>query len=93
MEYDKTDRYKALIFSEGHTVQIEGLGLVKGAKNPKAAKAFIDFMLTDEAQSVLPLTQWMYPVSKTVKLPDSYKSRADGFENADGSCCGRRRRR
>jgi thiamine transport system substrate-binding protein len=74
VEYDKTDRYKALIFPEGHTVQIEGLGLVKGAKNPKAAKAFIDFMLTDEAQSVLPLTQWMYPVSKMVKLPDSYRA-------------------
>jgi len=74
VENDKTDRYKALIFPEGHTAQIEGLGLVNGAKNPKAAKAFIDFMLTDEAQSVLPLTQWMYPVSKTIKLPDSYKA-------------------
>jgi thiamine transport system substrate-binding protein len=74
VEYDKTDRYQALIFSEGHVAQIEGLGLVKGAKHAKLAKEFIDFMLTDEAQSVLPLTQWMYPVSKTVTLPESYKA-------------------
>ena len=74
VENDKTNRYQALIFAEGHMAQVEGLGLVKGAKNAAAAKAFIDFMLTDEAQSVLPLTQWMYPVSKTVKLPDSYKA-------------------
>ncbi len=72
LENDKTDRYRALIFPEGHIAQIEGLGLVKGARHEKAAKAFIDFMLTDEAQSVLPLTQWMYPVSGTVKLPESF---------------------
>jgi thiamine transport system substrate-binding protein len=74
VENDKTNRYQALVFAEGHPAQVEGLGLVNGAKNATAAKAFIDFMLTDEAQSVLPLTQWMYPVSKTVKLPDSYKA-------------------
>ena len=74
VENDKTDRYQALIFSQGHVAQIEGLGLANGAKHPDSAKAFIDFMLTDEAQNVLPLTQWMYPVSKTVKLPDSYKA-------------------
>jgi len=74
VENDKTDRYRALVFDEGHVAQIEGIGLVKGAKHAKLAKAFIDFILTDEAQSVLPLTQWMYPVSKTVTLPDSYKA-------------------
>jgi len=72
LENEKTDRYKALIFPEGHIAQVEGLGLVKGARHAKAAKAFIDFMLTDDAQSVLPLTQWMYPVSRTVSLPDSF---------------------
>ncbi len=79
VEYDKTDRYRALIFPEGHPRQIEGLGVVKGAANRKAARAFVDFMLTDEAQSVLPLTQWMYPVSPSVTLPDSYAAapRAD----------------
>jgi thiamine transport system substrate-binding protein len=74
LEIEKSTRYRALVFAEGHPAQIEGLGLVKGARNPAAAKAFIDFMLTDEAQSVLPLTQWMYPVAKTVKLPESFRA-------------------
>jgi thiamine transport system substrate-binding protein len=72
VEFEGTDRYKALIFPEGHTAQIEGMGLVKGAKNSAGGKAFIDFMLTEEAQGVLPLTQFMYPVSAAVKLPASF---------------------
>lgn len=71
-EFEGTDRYQALIFPEGHVAQIEGLGLAKGAPNPAGGKAFIDFMLTDEAQEVLPLTQFMYPVSETVTLPASF---------------------
>jgi thiamine transport system substrate-binding protein len=74
LETEKSTRYRALAFAEGHPVQIEGIGLVKGARNSAAAKAFIDFMLTDEAQSVLPLTQWMYPVSRSVKLPESFSA-------------------
>lgn len=74
VEYDETDRYEALIFPEGHVMQIEGLGLVKGAKNKANAKAFIDFMLSQKAQSVLPLTQWMYPVLSDVVLPESFSA-------------------
>ncbi|MGI5173165.1 thiamine ABC transporter substrate-binding protein [Treponema sp. OMZ 840] len=73
-EYDKTDRYKALIFDEGHIMQIEGAGLVKGAPNEKGGKAFLDFLIGEKAQSVLPLTQWMYPVNGGIALPDSYKA-------------------
>ena len=72
VEYDNTDRYKALIFPEGHPVQIEGAGIIKGSKNLKAAKEFMDFLISEEAQDVLPLTQWMYPVNGNVKLPPCY---------------------
>lgn len=74
VKYDKTDRYQALIFPEGHILQVEGVGLVKGAKNPKGAKAFIDFMVSKSAQEVLPETQWMYPVLDSVSLPKSFES-------------------
>jgi len=73
-EYDKTDRYRALIFDEGHIMQIEGAGLVNGAPNEKGGKAFLDFLIGEKAQSVLPLTQWMYPVNQQVILPDCYKA-------------------
>jgi len=72
VEYDNTNRYKALIFPEGHIMQVEGAGLVKNAPNAEGGKAFIEFLISLEAQNVLPLTQWMYPVNKNVKLPSCY---------------------
>jgi thiamine transport system substrate-binding protein len=74
IEYDNTDRYKALIFNEGHTMQVEFAGVVKGAPNRTGAQAFIDFLISTEAQQVLPLTQWMYPVNTSVTLPASYSA-------------------
>lgn len=72
--YDKTERYKALVFDEGHIMQVEGLGLLKNAPHKKAAKAFINFMLSETAQRVLPETQWMYPVALDAPLPASYQN-------------------
>lgn len=71
-EYETAGRYTALEFPEGHPVQIEGLGIVKGARHRKAAEAFLDFALSDEFQSALALTNWMYPVMPSVELPPSY---------------------
>lgn len=72
VRYDNTERYKALLFNEGHIAQIECLGLAKYAPNEAGAKAFIEFMLSEEAQAVLPETQWMYPVALDAPLPASY---------------------
>lgn len=76
VEYDNDSRYVALVFDEGHVQQVEGYGLLKNAPNPEGAKAFMDFMISVDAQNVLPLTQWMYPVNKDVDLPNSYKTAA-----------------
>lgn len=73
IEYEDTGRYVPLIFDEGHVAQVEGVGIANGAPNLEGAKAFVDYLITKEAQSTLPLTQWMYPVNKSVDLPDSYK--------------------
>ncbi|HOP08708.1 MAG TPA: thiamine ABC transporter substrate-binding protein [Candidatus Methanofastidiosa archaeon] len=72
LEYEGTDRYKGVIFEEGGFLQIEGAGIVKGAKNSDLAKKFIDFMLSDEFQSEVALTQFMMPVNQDIELPDSY---------------------
>ena len=76
VEYDHDDRYQALVFDEGHVQQVEGYALLKNAPNEKGAKAFMDYLITEEAQSILPLTQWMYPVNVNVSLPDSYRQAA-----------------
>ena len=72
IEYGEGDQYKALTFTDGHVMQVEGAGLVKGAKNPEGAKKFIEFLISEEAQNVIPTTQWMYPSNKNVKLPACY---------------------
>ncbi|MBQ7159585.1 MAG: thiamine ABC transporter substrate-binding protein [Treponema sp.] len=72
IEYDKIDYYKALVFEQGHIAQVEGAGILKNAPNKKGAQTFIDFLISEDAQSVLPLTQWMYPANKNVALPKSY---------------------
>ena len=76
LEYDGIDYYKALVFDEGHYMQIEGAGILKDAPNKKLAKLFMDFLISEEAQSELPLTQWMYPANKNVVLPPSYAKAA-----------------
>ena len=73
VEYNGSTTYKALVFDEGHPMQVEGAAILKNAKNPDGAKKFMDFFISNEAQSVLPLTQWMYPANKNVDLPESYK--------------------
>lgn len=72
IEYDGIEYYDALIFDEGHVRQIEGAGVLKGAKNAKGAKLFLDFLISEEAQNTIPTTQWMIPSNKNVKLPACY---------------------
>jgi len=73
VEYENTTRYRAVIFEEGNYLQIEGMGIIKGAKNRLNARKFIDFMLTEDFQKEIPLTNWMYPVNPNVELPDSFR--------------------
>ncbi len=73
VEYEDTRLYQAALFEEGHYMQIEGVGIVKNAPHPEAAKQFIDFVLTEKFQEVIPLTNWMYPVLPEIELPESYE--------------------
>lgn len=72
VENNEGNQYKALIFEEGHIIQVEGLGLVKDCKNKESAQKFIDFILTKEAQEIILQYQWMFPVNKDVTLPKSF---------------------
>nr|AGS52685.1 thiamin ABC transporter, substrate-binding component [uncultured bacterium contig00064] len=72
LEYEDTERYKAAIFSDGHPLQIEAAGLLRAAPNKENAKIFLDFMLSPDFQSIIPLTNWMYPVID-IPLPASFR--------------------
>lgn len=65
MVSDKTDRYQAAVFSEGHYIQIEVAGMLKGAKDKELAKEFLSFMLTPGFQDYIPEYNWMLPVAQT----------------------------
>src|SRR5207237_259891 len=78
---DKQGRYHALVFEEGQPVQIEGAALVKGAfeksseslPNRQLAEQFLDFLLSSEVQDKVALKNWMYPVTRDAKLPESFR--------------------
>ena len=73
MVEEKTDRYQAASFSEGHYIQIEVAGLLKGAGDKDLAKQFLKFMVSPAFQDVIPTTNWMMPVAKTsAPLPDAF---------------------
>ena len=73
LEYEKTERFRAAVFEDGHYQQIEFAGILKGSSNQKRAKEFIDFMLSKNFQDAIPLTNWMFPVITYEPLPDSYR--------------------
>ena len=70
---DGTDQYKAASFAEGHYMQIEVAAMLKGAPQPELAGKFMDFILEDGFQEVIPTTNWMYPAGKSA-LPDAFYS-------------------
>ena len=76
VEYENNDQFVTLIFDEGHIAQVEAAAILKNAKNAEGAKIFMDFLISPEAQAILPLTQWMYPANSRVPLPASYKKAA-----------------
>jgi thiamine transport system substrate-binding protein len=73
-EYEKTDHFKAAEFSDGHPVQIEGMGIVRGTEFRKESEAFIDFMLGPVAQGILAVGNIMLPVKSDTVLPESFSA-------------------
>jgi thiamine transport system substrate-binding protein len=54
-------------------VQIEVAGTLKGARDPDLAKSFLTFLVSPQAQDIIPTTNWMMPVATTTNpLPDAF---------------------
>lgn len=69
--YEDSTRYRTLLFTDGHETTIEGIGLTKKASHNDAAKAFIDFLLTD-AQMDIANANSMYPANTSIVLPAAF---------------------
>jgi len=54
-------------------LQVEGIGILKGTKNEKLAKRFIDFVLDRPFQEDIPGRMFVYPVNSKAQKPDFFK--------------------
>lgn len=77
-EGDASGRYRAVVFSGGNPVQVEGLSILKGAPGgdamEKLAREFVQTVLSKEMQAELPKTQWMMPARQDAPLPESFRA-------------------
>lgn len=72
-EFEGKENFLGAKFEEGHYIQIEGMGIVKGSKNRKLAEEFIEFSLTEEFQTEIPFNQFMFPANSNIELPEAFE--------------------
>ena len=70
--YYGSGKYMPSVFKEGMFAQVEYVGICRFTDDLDAAKKFVDFMLSDEVQKLIPLNQWMLPVVN-VDLPEVFE--------------------
>jgi thiamine transport system substrate-binding protein len=63
---------KAAAFAEGHVAQIEVAGITAFTENKALAQEFLRFLISPQAQAIIPVTNWMLPVIDGVPLPESF---------------------
>lgn len=62
-----------LLLKGGTFLQVEGVALVKGGKEPQAAQAFVDFLRSEGVQKSLQTSMWMYPAVAGVAIDPVFK--------------------
>jgi thiamine transport system substrate-binding protein len=62
-----------VLIDKASFLQIEGVGILKGANSKDLAKKFIDFMLGKAFQEDFPDKMFVYPVNEDASIPDSFK--------------------
>ena len=66
-------RFASAPFDEGHYLQIEVAAIVGSSKNKELAQEFMQYMLSDTVQDIIPTTNWVYPATTTEKgLPGGF---------------------
>ncbi|MBT3942894.1 MAG: thiamine ABC transporter substrate-binding protein [Chloroflexi bacterium] len=62
-----------ILIDKATFLQIEGIGVLKGANSEKLAKKFIDFALGKTFQEDFPDKMFVYPVNENAGTPDFFK--------------------
>lgn len=64
----------ANLFLPGSTfLQLEGVGILKGTKQPTLARRFVDFMLSARVQADIPTRMWVYPAVSGTNLDPVFR--------------------
>ncbi|MCJ7872677.1 thiamine ABC transporter substrate binding subunit [Phaeobacter sp. J2-8] len=64
----------AAIFPEGHYFMVELVAKLAGTDNPDLADQFMQFILTEEFQSMIPTSNWSLPAALPVeKWPEGFR--------------------
>jgi len=74
---EQVTRYRAAHFAEGHVAQTEVGAITRTAQEPELARRFLAFMVSPEAQAIVPVTNWMLPVRNDVQLPAAFERLID----------------
>ena len=72
MAVEGIDQYQAAAFEEGHYLQVEVAAKLKASKNSQLADEFLNFMVSENFQKHLPLSNVMYPVNTPAEMPEAY---------------------
>ncbi len=65
-------QYKAALFKEGHIAQTEVAAISRYSDQPELANQFLNFLISPEAQKIIPVTNWMLPVIENAELPEAF---------------------
>ncbi len=70
---EEDDSKTFALFDEGHYMQVEVAGKLAATDQPELADQFLQFMVSDAFQSVIPTTNWMFPaVTPAGGLPEGF---------------------
>ncbi len=65
----------ATAFDEGHYMQVEVAAKLAGTDQSELADQFLQFMVSDTFQQIIPTTNWMYPaVTPESGLPEGFET-------------------
>ena len=64
---ERSDEYRFAYFKNGHPYQVEFAAIPESCFNCREAEAFVKFLLSPQAQSLIMNTHYMFPVIKNVR--------------------------
>lgn len=71
-EEPKPERPSTSVMADGCYRQVEFAGVLRGAEDPQAARAVVDWLLSPEVQADIPLSMFVFPARNGVALPEVF---------------------